>query len=77
MQENGGGLTMKLYDRITLNFFLNLFSSEVLFLVRYRGVTVCCTSNLDNKNLSFYYRFYVREYRFYPEGKFATVDIDD
>lgn len=30
-----------------------------------------------NKNLSFYYRFYVREYRFYPEGKFATVDIDD
>ena len=68
---------MKMYDRITLNFFLNLFSSEVLFLVRYHGVAVACTSNLDNKTLSFYFHFYVSEYRFYPEGKFVTVDIGD
>ena len=68
---------MKMYDRVTLNFFLNLFSAEVLFLVKYRGVTVACTYNLDDRTLSFYYRFYVKEFHFYPMGKFVTVDIGD
>lgn len=68
---------MKMYDGMTLNSFLNLFSSEVLFMVRYRGVVLACTSNMDNKALSFYYPFMVKEYQFYPESKFVTVAIGD
>lgn len=76
-EQPNGGLVMKMYDQMTLNSFLNLFSSEVLFLIRYRGVVLACTSNMDDRALSFYYPFTVQEYQFYPESKFVTVAIGD
>ena len=64
-------------DRMTLNVFLRMFSDNVLFSIRYRNVIVAITYNTDERVLSLYYRFYVTEYRVYPEGTFVTVSIDD
>lgn len=63
-------------DRMTLNAFLNLFSNEMMFLIKYHGVTLEFAANYDTV-LSFYYDRPVKGFHLFPENQFCAVDIGD